>query len=96
MHIVKDNGSGWLRWLLKQGGVILAYPKHKHNRCALELLFARQDILHLAKKPRTLLISQRGKGRYNTDGPIFIIYHLKSNGREWPATLAFLVFSFNM
>jgi hypothetical protein len=23
IHMVKDNGSGWLRWLLKQGRVIL-------------------------------------------------------------------------
>jgi hypothetical protein len=37
--LVKDNGSAWLRWLLIQGGVILVHPKHRHNRCALELSF---------------------------------------------------------
>jgi hypothetical protein len=34
---------GWLRWLLKQGEVILAHPKHRDNRYALELPFVRHD-----------------------------------------------------
>jgi hypothetical protein len=29
IHMVRDNRSGWLRWLLKQGGVILT--KHTLN-----------------------------------------------------------------
>jgi hypothetical protein len=29
VHVVKDNGSGWLKWLLKQGGVITPHPKHR-------------------------------------------------------------------
>jgi hypothetical protein len=33
------NGSGWLRWLLKQEGVILAHPSHRDNTYALELPF---------------------------------------------------------
>jgi hypothetical protein len=43
MHMVNDNVSGLLRWLLKQGGVILAHPKHRDNRCALELPIAGYD-----------------------------------------------------
>jgi hypothetical protein len=43
IHIVKGKGSGWLRWLLKQGGVILAHPTHRENRCALELPFGKYD-----------------------------------------------------
>jgi hypothetical protein len=37
-HMVKDNGSGWVRWL-KLGGVIQANPKHRDSRYALELPF---------------------------------------------------------
>jgi hypothetical protein len=33
-HVVKDDGSVWLRWLLKQRGIILAHPNHMDNRCA--------------------------------------------------------------
>jgi hypothetical protein len=33
IHLVKDNGSGCQRLLLKQGGIILAYPNHRDNRC---------------------------------------------------------------
>jgi hypothetical protein len=43
IHVVKDNGSGWLRWLLTQGGVILTHPKHRDSRCALELPSTRYD-----------------------------------------------------
>jgi hypothetical protein len=25
VHVVKDNGIGWLRWLLKQGAILQAY-----------------------------------------------------------------------
>jgi hypothetical protein len=43
IHVVKDNGgSGWLRWLLKQGGVTLA-TQNRYNRCALGLFCARRD-----------------------------------------------------
>jgi hypothetical protein len=39
LHRVKGNASGWLRWLLEQGGIILAHLNHRDNRCALELPF---------------------------------------------------------
>jgi hypothetical protein len=46
----------WSRsWLLKQGGVILALPKHRDSKCALEFPFARHDMLHQYKE----LTSQR-------------------------------------
>jgi hypothetical protein len=35
-----DNGSGWLRWVLKQGGAIQAYSPHRDSRCDLGLSFA--------------------------------------------------------
>jgi hypothetical protein len=38
--MVKDNGSGWI---LKQGRVILAHPKHRENRFAVRLPFPRHD-----------------------------------------------------
>jgi hypothetical protein len=65
LHMVKDNGFGWLRWLLKQGRVILVHTKHRDYWCALELPFARHDILHPFKLPRSLLTSQRKKGRHS-------------------------------
>jgi hypothetical protein len=43
--VVKGNGSGWMRWLLKQEGsssqitlkiTPISYPNHGDNRCALE------------------------------------------------------------
>jgi hypothetical protein len=40
--VVKDNGSGWLRWVLKQGGIMQVYSNHRDTRCALELPFAGQ------------------------------------------------------
>jgi hypothetical protein len=39
IHKVKDNGSGWLRWLLNKGGIILVHPNHRDNSCTLELSF---------------------------------------------------------
>jgi hypothetical protein len=29
LYLIKDNGPAWLRWLLRQGGPILAHPKHR-------------------------------------------------------------------
>jgi hypothetical protein len=31
IHLVKDNGSGWLRWLTKQRGITLSKLNHTHN-----------------------------------------------------------------
>jgi hypothetical protein len=31
IQVVKGTGSGWLRWLLKQGGVILAHPNQSQQ-----------------------------------------------------------------
>jgi hypothetical protein len=61
--LVKDNGSAWLRWLLKQGGVILAHPNHRDNRCVFPLL--DRIILHPSKEHRSLLTSQREKQEEN-------------------------------
>jgi hypothetical protein len=61
--MIKDNGSRWLRWVLKQeGGIIQACPNHKDKYCALELSFARHDILYPSREPRSL-IYQRKKER---------------------------------
>jgi hypothetical protein len=32
IHVVKDNESEWLRWLLNQRRVILTHPKHRDNK----------------------------------------------------------------
>jgi hypothetical protein len=37
IYVVKDSESRWLKWLLKQGGVIQTYRKHRDNQCALKL-----------------------------------------------------------
>jgi hypothetical protein len=51
-HVVTDNGSGWLRWLLRQEGVILAH-QNRDNRCALGLPLIDRVILHPSKEPRS-------------------------------------------
>jgi hypothetical protein len=62
--VVKFMGSGWLRWLLKQGGVIHVHPNQKDKRCALEFFSVRHDIVHPSKDPRSLLTSGREKDQY--------------------------------
>jgi hypothetical protein len=40
-------------------------PKTRDNKYALELPFARHDILHPSKEPKNLLTSQRKKDRHS-------------------------------
>jgi hypothetical protein len=68
--LVKDNGSVWLRWLLKQGGVIQAHTNHSDSRVCLEFSFARHDIFHPSKEPTRLLTSQREKRQM--DSPVLV------------------------
>jgi hypothetical protein len=56
---IKNNGSGWLRGLPKQGEVIQAHRNHTAKRCALELSFARHDILHPFKDLVNILKRER-------------------------------------
>jgi hypothetical protein len=53
IHIIKENGAGWLRWLTKQGGVILAHPNHRDNKYALEFPLPDKISLHPSKEPRS-------------------------------------------
>jgi hypothetical protein len=46
IHMVKDNGFAWLRWLTRRGHHPKSYPitptshaNHRNNKCALELPF---------------------------------------------------------
>jgi hypothetical protein len=84
-HMVKDNGFGWLRWLLKAGGVTL--PKHRNNRHALECPFVRHDyspptqgsLQHLRRKAEVVAPHCL---------PVPITFHLKGNGRLTPVAHA--------
>jgi hypothetical protein len=51
IHMIEENGSGWLRWLLKQGDVIQAYSNHREKRYDLELPFARHIYYYLLGPP---------------------------------------------
>jgi hypothetical protein len=49
--VLKGNGSGWLRWLLKQVEGIQGQPNHRDKRCDLRLNLL--DML-LSTHPRNL------------------------------------------
>jgi hypothetical protein len=81
--VVDDNGSEWLRWLLKQEDVIQGYSNHRDNKGTLGLPSSRHDILHPFKEPGSFLTSRREKG--DTDSPgmkIDCSYNLTSK-RIW-------------
>jgi hypothetical protein len=82
-----DIGSGWLRWLPKQGGVHQAYSSHRVKKCALGFPFARHSFHSFCSSPHPRSL---GALRKNADSPgmliVLFLYitHLKRDGRKWP------------
>jgi hypothetical protein len=58
IHIVKDNGCGWWRWLLKQGGVHPGPPRSETIGVISNFALV---ILHTSKETCSFLTSQRGQ-----------------------------------
>jgi hypothetical protein len=97
--MVKDEGSGWLRWLLKQGGITKAYSNHKAQQgqsCALGLPFASLSFylsLSLIQEALGLVnISKRKARRMQT--AVVVTQHLKGDGRFVTHCSGFLKFYF--
>jgi hypothetical protein len=68
IHMVKDNGSGLLRWLTKQGVVNLPnhIQSHLHPSQVTETIGVPFIALYTSKDPGNLLTSQRGKQKQVT------------------------------